>query len=148
MREHAVAVLPGDGIGPEVTAVALRVLQAAGERYGFRLAVREGLIGAAALAEGGRVLPAETLRASREAKAVLVGPLAGDRNAAVADLNHPKQGLVKLRAWLGSFATVRPIRTYACLEAASPLDERRGHPDLVVVYDHSSGLFYGQPHGI
>lgn len=148
MRKHQVAVLAGDGVGPEVTAQALRVLQAAGARFGFTLGVREGLIGAAAVAEAGRVLPAETLRHSREADAVLVGPIVGDRQLPLNDLRHPKQGLIKLRTWLGSYATVRPIRTYGCLERVSPLDPARGHLDVVVVYDHSSGLFYGRPHGI
>lgn len=148
MRAHEVAVLAGDGIGPEVTAEALRVLRAAGARHGFTLAVREGLIGAAAVGATGRVLPAETLRCCREADAVLVGPIVGDRQVHVDDVNHPKQGLVKLRAWLGSYATVRPIRAYRALAAVSPLDDDRGRPDLVVVYDHSSGLFYGRPHGI
>lgn len=148
MRTHEVAVLAGDGVGPEVMAEALRVLRAAGDLFGFAIDVREGLIGAAALAGTGRVLPAETLRDGRAADAVLVGPIKGDRSLQADDLNHPKQGLLKLRAWLGSYATVRPIRTYRCLEAASPLAAGHGHPDLVVVYDHSSGLFYGQPRGI
>lgn len=148
MRTHKVAVLPGDGVGPELMEQALRVLSAAGRRFGFAIHQLPGLIGAAALKETGRVLPAETLQCSKASAAILVGPIAGELGYTYTDLNHPKQGLIKLRSWLGSYATLRPIQGYRCLGAASPLRADQAAPDLVLVYDHSSGLYYGRPHGI
>jgi 3-isopropylmalate dehydrogenase len=135
MRRYDVAVLPGDGIGPEVMAQARRVLARMGARWGFTCFLKDGLIGQAALDAGGRPLPPETLRICREADAVLMGPVAGSNWDDALSINHPKQAVLKLRAWLNTYATVRRLRCPAGM-------------DVLIVYDHSSGLFYGSPRSI
>ncbi|MEB3329821.1 MAG: isocitrate/isopropylmalate family dehydrogenase [Candidatus Sericytochromatia bacterium] len=147
-RTHRVAVLPGDATGPELMAQAVRVLKAAGERFGFAVDCREGLIGQAAILARGRALPPETLRLCRASEAVLVGPLAGAKHVPTPPSARPRQALITLRDMLGTFATVRPIRSFAGLRGVGALD-CGSHPiNLVVVHDHTSGLFYGRPRGI
>jgi 3-isopropylmalate dehydrogenase len=135
MRRYDIAVLPGDGIGPEVMAQARRVLARVSARHGFTCFLHEGLIGQAALDAVGRPLPPETLRICRAANAVLMGPVAGSNWDDALSINHPKQAVLKLRAWLNTYATVRRLR---CPDGM----------DVLIVYDHSSGLFYGSPRGI
>jgi len=147
-RSYRVAVLPGDGTGPDLVAQAVRVLHVVAERFGFTVSCQEGLIGLAALVARGRSLPAETTRMCREAQAVLVGPIAGARHAQTAPSARPRQALITLRDMLGTFATVRPIRSYPALRGCAAPDTAAHPIDMVVVHDHTSGLFYGRPRGI
>jgi 3-isopropylmalate dehydrogenase len=134
-KSYTIAVLPGDGIGSEISAQAVRILQTMAARHHFTVELRYGLIGEAAIEDGERPLPPATLRICRDADAVLMGPVGGSNWDDALSTAHPKQAVIKLRAWLNSFATVRRLR------AADGMD-------VAVVYDNSSGLFYGSPRGI
>lgn len=148
MKAYKIVVLPGDGIGPEVIGEARRVLEAACSLFGFHCEIAEGLIGQAALDATGKMLPPETLRLAREADAVLLGPVGGTRWEHPTGINHPKQAVMKLRGWLGTYATLRPIKTYKALAAISPLKPEVRPFDMLIIHDHSSGLPYGTPRGM
>lgn len=147
-RNYRVGILPGDGIGPEVIPEAVRVLEASAAAFGFNLSLHEGLIGQAALDATGRLLPRETLELASKVDAFLVGPVGGSRWENTSPIRHPKQALIKLRAVLGTYATLWPIHGYAYLTELSPLKSGMKGVDLLVTYDHSAGLLYGQPRGI
>lgn len=145
MRQLSLTVLPGDGIGPEVMSAALAVLTATGQRFGFGFRFTHALIGARALSETGRSLPVETLHACRANAAVLLGPVAGGKHVKTVPSNRPREAVLKLRDWLGSYAAVRPIRSFAGLKANLPC---HAPFDLVLIFDYSSGLYFGRPRGI
>ena len=148
MTTYRVAVIAGDGIGPEVTAEAVRVLKAVAGVYEFDLVLREGLIGQAALDATGKMLTPETVNMCRESHAVLLGPVGGSRWEHPTNIHHPKQAVYTLRGWLSTYSTLRPIRLYKPLAVNSPLHPDHRGVDLLVVHDHSSGLLYGRPRGI
>ena len=137
--EPTVAVLPGDGIGPEVTAVALSVLQAC-----LPVEVREGLIGGAAIDATGDPLPKATLEIVAQANAVFLGAVGGPKwDSAPA---RPEQGLLRLRRVLDVYANLRPAR-YLGL----PVPLREGlarHANLLVVRELSGGVYFGEPRGL
>lgn len=141
-----IVVLPGDGIGPEVTAEAVRVLLAAAERAGVRVRLREGRIGGVALDATGDPLPAETLRLCREADAVLLGAVGGPRWDGLPQEQRPERGLLRLRQALGVYANLRPVRLPPSLVDVSPLrPERVGGTDLVIVRELTGGAYFGEP---
>ena len=148
MTRHTIAVLPGDGIGPEVTAEALRVLHAAAAVFGFQLDTAEYAIGAAGVAESGEALPARTRDAVTQADAVLLGAV-GDPALATADgERRPEAGLLALRKLLGAYANLRPVAVHPALRHASPLrPERLEGVDLLIVRELTGGLYYGEPRG-
>ena len=140
-----IVVLPGDGIGPEVTAEGVRVLQAIAAKFGHQLELREYLIGGRAIDERGTPLPDETTAACRAADAILLGAVGGpkwdDPDAPV----RPEQGLFAIRRALGLFANLRPVTTHPKLIAASTLRPEvvRG-VDLLVVRELTGGLYFGE----
>ena len=117
MKEFAIAVLPGDGIGPEVTAEAVRVLTAVADLYGYRIKTAEYAIGAAGVAEAGEALPARTRDAVVEADAVLLGAVGSPALARATGDQRPEAGLLALRKLLGVYANLRPVAVHPALRA-------------------------------
>ena len=146
MTQFTVAVLPGDGIGPEVTAEAVRILAAVGDLYGYRIATPEYLVGAAALARENEALPARTRDAVRDADAVLLGAVGDPALAGATGSRRPEAGLLALRKLLGAYANLRPVAVHPALRQVSPLrPERLENVDLLIVRELTGGLYYGEP---
>lgn len=141
----AVAVLPGDGIGPEVTAAGLDVLHAVAKRGGHTLELTEHPIGWGAVQVCSDPLPAETAAACMEKRAVLLGAVGHPDADGVAPPLRPESGLLRLRKELGCFANLRPARISESLVDVSPLrpDVVRG-TDLIVVRELAGGIYYGR----
>ena len=138
-----IAVLAGDGIGPEVTAEAVKVLRATGVDFNFE----DALIGGAAYDAKGHPLPKETLDLCKDADAVLLGAVGGPKYDAIQPIElRPEVGaLLPLRRELNLYANVRPAKTLKALMMASPLKGERGLIDLVVMRELTGGIYFGQP---
>jgi 3-isopropylmalate dehydrogenase len=148
VTQFTVAVLPGDGIGPEVTTEALRVLTAVADLCGYEIGTAEYPIGAAAVRQHGEALPARTRDAVLDANAVLLGAV-GDATLPDAIGNRrPEAGLLALRKLLGAYANLRPVSVHPALRHASPLrPDRLDNVDLLIVRELTGGLYYGEPRG-
>jgi 3-isopropylmalate dehydrogenase len=148
VKRYSLAVLPGDGIGPEVTSEALRVLQAAADLFGFVIDTREYAVGAAAVAQAGEALPAETRDAVTDADAVLLGAVGDPSLSRAEGKRRPEAGLLALRKLLCAYANLRPVTVHPALRQASPLrPERLEGVDLLIVRELTGGLYYGEPRG-
>lgn len=144
MHTLKIALLPGDGIGPEVVAEGVRVLRAVAERWDHALELNEGLIGGCALDARGTPLPPETLELCKSADAVLLGAVGGPRWDNPDARLRPEQGLLGLRKELGVYANLRPVSVHPSLAAASPLRaERLEGVDLVFVRELTGGIYFG-----
>jgi 3-isopropylmalate dehydrogenase len=144
-----VLVLPGDGIGPEVTSEAIAVLRRVADVFGHTVREVDGLIGGAAIDAAGSPLPAASLQAAREADAVLLGAVGAPAFDRLPPDHRPERGLLELRQALGTFANLRPSRAWPALLEASPLkNDIVDGTDLVIVRELTSGLYYGTPRGI
>ena len=148
MKRYSIAVLPGDGIGPEVIAEAERVLEAVAERFELRFALVHFPIGAAGVAAAGDPLPEATRAAVTRADAVLLGAV-GDPSLDQAPRHlKPETGLLALRALLGVFANLRPVSVHPALAGHSPLKPERLHGvNVLIVRELTGGLYYGEPRG-
>ena len=148
VKPYTIAVLPGDGIGPEVTGEAVRVLQAAGERFGLQFALTQHAVGAAGVAAAGDPLPAETRAAVVRADAVLLGAVGDPSLDHAPRALRPESGLLALRQLLGVYANLRPVTTNPALAFCSPLKpEHLAGVDILIVRELVGGLYYGEPRG-
>jgi 3-isopropylmalate dehydrogenase len=140
-----IAVLPGDGIGPEVAAQAIKVLKRVGEVHGHSFTFEEGLIGGAAIDETGSPLPDESLALCQANDAVLLAAVGDPRYDDPTLKVRPEQGLLGLRKELGVFANLRPVKLYKELLHASTIKpEVLAEVDLVVVRELTGGIYFGQ----
>jgi len=147
-RRFTVALLGGDGIGPEVCAAARRVVDAAGARFDFTVRWEEHPVGGAAIDADGTPLPAATLDACRAADAVLLGAVGGPRWDDPSATHRPEDALLGLRSELELFANLRPVRAHAALASASPLrPEVREGADILILRELTGGLYFGKPQG-
>jgi 3-isopropylmalate dehydrogenase len=140
-----ILLLPGDGVGPEVTAAAWTVLRAVAERFGHDFAAEERPIGAVAIDLCGQPLPDETLAAARQADAILLGAVGDPRFNDPSLPIRPEQALLQIRQELGLFANLRPVPIFKALAEYAPLkNERLEGVDLLFVRELTGGLYFGQ----
>ena len=151
MKTLKFAVLPGDGIGPEVMEVALDVLQAAGEKFGFQLDYASADIGGIAIDNHGVAFPDSTRAVCDQSEAILFGSVGGPKWENLPPDQQPERGaLLPLRKHFGLFANLRPAVCFPALTHASPVKEERiaGGFDVLCVRELTGGIYFGQPKGI
>ena len=142
-----IAVTPGDGIGPEIVAEAVKVLKATGEKFGHEFELNTYLVGGAAYDACGDCLPEESLAACKAADAVLLGAVGGPKYDKLPGPQRPeKRALLTLRKELGLFANLRPAKVWGPLKNASPLKAEivEGGLDLLVVRELTGGVYFGK----
>jgi 3-isopropylmalate dehydrogenase len=144
-----VAVLPGDGIGPEVMKVATRVIRTLADMGGFEFQFQEYAIGGAAIDAAGSPLPKTTLDACLDSDAVLLGAVGSPKFDSLPQNRRPEAGLLQLRIALGGFANLRPAVAYNALTECSPLrDTIVAGANVLFVRELLGGLYFGEPRGI
>ncbi|MEE8318880.1 MAG: 3-isopropylmalate dehydrogenase [Dehalococcoidales bacterium] len=142
----SIAVLPGDGVGPEITTEAIKVLQSVGEVYGHDLNLQYGLIGGIAIDEQGTALSPDTLKMCRESDAVLLGAVGGPKWDDPSAKIRPEDGLLGIRKSLGLFANLRPVKVFPELVDATNLKPKVIEGvDFIFIRELTGGLYFGQP---
>ena len=148
MTSYRITLLPGDGIGPEITAVTRQLLDAVSRRHGFELVYDEQPMGGSAIDATGEPLPASTLEACKGADAVLLAAIGSPQYDSLPREKRPETGLLGLRAGLGLFANLRPVKIIPALVDASSLKrEVIEGVDLMVVRELTGGVYFGAPKG-
>ena len=143
-----IAVLPGDGIGVDVTREARSVLETAARRFGFDLSFEEALVGGAAYDACGEPLPAASLELAKRSDAVLFGAVGGDKWDDLPRQKRPEAALLGMRKGLGVYANLRPAKLYPALADASTLKpEVVAGLDILVVRELTGGIYFGEPRG-
>ncbi len=149
MTRYRITLLPGDGIGPEIMAVAVDILKAIGGQHALEFEFKSVPIGGVALDETGHPLPDETLEACRQSDAVLLAAIGGPKWDVLPNDRRPERGLLGLRAGLSLFANLRPAQILPQLIDASTLKrEVVEGVDIMVVRELTGGIYFGQPKGI
>lgn len=144
-----ILIMPGDGIGPEIVAEAVKVLHAATARFDLDIITDEALVGGAAYDVHGDPLPDVSLDKARAADAILFGSIGGPKWDAIERSKRPERGLLRLRAELGLFANLRPAILFPQLAGASSLKpEVVSGLDILIVRELTGGIYFGQPRGI
>ena len=140
-----IAVIAGDGIGPEVVGEALKVLKKTEELFGYQFETEHGLFGGIAIDEKGTPLPQETLDICKNADAVLLGAVGGPKWDNNSKELRPETGLLGIRKELGLFSNIRPATVFDCLKEASTLKpEVLEGTDLIVVRELTGGIYFGE----
>lgn len=144
-----ILVLPGDGIGPEVTAQAVRVLEQVARKWNHTVNLKEGLLGGVAIHRTGVPMPPETEALAHECDATLLGAVGLPEFDHVAPPLRPERGLLGIRKTLGVYANLRPVRSYQALLDSSPLKNHLvDGANLIIVRELNGGIYYGTPRGI
>lgn len=144
--QFKLAVLPGDGVGPEVISEAVKVLQAIGRRFGHDFNLKYGLVGGVAIDQEGTPLPAETLKLCRSGDAVLLGAVGGPKWDDPQAKTRPEDGLLTLRKKLGLFANLRPVKVSPSLLNATSLKPKIIEGvDLIFIRELTGGIYFGRP---
>jgi 3-isopropylmalate dehydrogenase len=148
-QQYRITLLPGDGIGPEIMSVAVRVLKTVGDQFDLKFDFQEALIGGAAIEAKGEPLPADTLETCKTSDSVLLAAIGGYKWDTLPRHLRPETGLLALRSGLGLFANLRPAAILPQLVDASSLkrDVVEG-VDIMVVRELTGGIYFGQPRGI
>jgi 3-isopropylmalate dehydrogenase len=145
MKEYKIAVIKGDGIGPEIVDEALKVLDAAGNKFGFVLKYNFCLMGGCAIDQTGVPLPPSTVDICKKAHSVLLGAVGGSKWDTLPGHLRPEAGLLGIRSALGLFANLRPARIFEPLKSASPIKESviDNGLDIMVVRELTGGIYFG-----
>src|ERR1041384_1452989 len=144
-----ILVLPGDGIGTEVTREAVRVLRHVADKWKHSLRLTEGLLGGVAIHKTGTPFPDETSKLALDADATLMGAVGLPEFDNAPPERRPEKGLLGIRKTLGVFANLRPVRAYTSLLDSSPLKNHLVEgTDMIIVRELTGGIYYGTPRGI
>src|SRR6476661_3443982 len=144
-----ILVLPGDGIGTEVTREAVRVLEHVARKWKHQLKLTEGLLGGIAIHKTGSPFPDETAKLAADADATLMGAVGLPEFDNAPPEKRPEKGLLGIRKTLGVYANLRPVRSYKSLLDSSPLKNHLvDGTDMIIVRELTGGLYYGTPRGI
>ena len=139
-----ITVLPGDGIGPEVTSQSVRLLEHVASKFGHEFTFNEALMGGIAIDQTGNPLPPETLRTAEQSDAILLGAVGGPQWSDPTSKVRPEQGLLGIRKHFELFANLRPVKTYAALAGFTPLrPELLEGVDMLIVRELTGGIYFG-----
>ncbi len=146
MGNYNIAVIAGDGIGPEVTAEGIKVLNAIGAKFGHTFSFEDVLAGGCAIDATGECLPAKTLEICKKSDSVLLGAVGGPKWDNVPNAQRPERALLGLRKELGLYANLRPAKIYSALADACPLKPEivEGGLDLLIVRELTGGIYFGE----